>query len=36
MTTEIKQIAGSDAQSHKYSKTANRQVQIVATFAPSN
>jgi hypothetical protein len=35
ITTEIKDIAGLDSQSHTYSTTANRQAQYVASFAPS-
>ncbi|MBM2819198.1 MAG: glucose dehydrogenase [Nitrosarchaeum sp.] len=35
VTTEIKAIAGLDVQSHTYSKSANRQVQYVASFAPA-
>jgi hypothetical protein len=35
VTTEIKVTAGLDVQSHTYSKTANRQAQYVASFAPA-
>jgi hypothetical protein len=35
VTTEIKDIAGLDSQSHTYSTTANRQAQYVASFAPA-
>jgi hypothetical protein len=35
VTTEIKAIAGLDVQSHTYSKSANRQAQYVASFAPA-
>jgi hypothetical protein len=35
VTTEIKVTAGLDVQSHTYSKSANRQVQYVASFAPA-
>jgi hypothetical protein len=36
VTTEIKSLAGLDTQSHTYSKSANRQAQYVASFAPAN
>jgi hypothetical protein len=35
VTTEIKVTAGLDVQSHTYSKSANRQAQHVASFAPA-